>query len=66
MPKIKSASDGAAALAAVADAIAAGEITPNEGLAMAQVIGVTVRAFEAKEFETRVLALENPVEEEDQ
>jgi hypothetical protein len=66
LPKIKSASDGAVALAAVNDAVASGDITPSEGLAISQMIGVTVRAFEAKEFESRILALETPVEEDDQ
>lgn len=66
LPKIKSASDGAVALAAVSDAVASGDITPNEGLAISQMIGVTVRAFEAKEFESRVLALETPVDDDDQ
>jgi hypothetical protein len=58
MPALKSASDGAAALSAVVAAVASGEITPGEGVSVSQIIGTAVRAFEARDFEQRIEAVE--------
>ena len=59
LPKITSATDCAAALASVVAAVGSGDITPGEALAISQLIGLTVRAFEATEFEKRLEAIEN-------
>jgi hypothetical protein len=58
LPTIKTATDVAAALGAVADAVAAGEITPDEGAAVAAVLETKRRAIETVELEGRVAALE--------
>lgn len=61
LPEIKSSADAAAALAAVTSAIAAGEVTPAEGLSIAQIVEATVRAFEATELEARITLLERQI-----
>jgi hypothetical protein len=58
LPPIKTAADVVAALGAVADAVAAGGITPDEGQAVAGVLEVKRKAIETTDLEARVAALE--------
>jgi hypothetical protein len=58
LPPIKTADDVVAALGAVADAVAAGSITPDEGQAVAGVLEIKRRAIETTDLEARITALE--------
>lgn len=58
IPTLKSAPDIVAALGAVADAVAGGEITPDEGQAVASVLEVKRKAIETVDLEARIAALE--------
>jgi hypothetical protein len=50
LPKIESADDIASALGAVIDAVAAGEISPSEGQAIAALLELRRKAFETAEL----------------
>jgi hypothetical protein len=58
LPNITTASDVLSALSVVADAVGAGEITPDEGTAVAAILEVKRKAIETVELEARVEALE--------
>jgi hypothetical protein len=58
LPAIQSASDVVAAVGAVADAVGAGEITPDEGQAVASILEAKRRAIETVDLESRLSALE--------
>src|SRR5262249_34696262 len=58
IPPIVAAADIVAALGLVAEAVGAGEITPDEGAAVASVLETKRRAIETAELEARVTALE--------
>lgn len=58
LPAIQSAADVVAAVGAVADAVGAGDITPEEGAAVASILEAKRRAIETVELEVRVAALE--------
>ena len=58
LPRIESAKDCATAMSAIVSAVASGEITPNEGVALSALVTSTVRALEADEIERRLDALE--------
>ena len=58
LPAIQSAADVVAAVGAVADAVGAGDITPEEGAAVASILEAKRRAIETVELEDRVAALE--------
>jgi hypothetical protein len=58
LPTIQSASDVVAAVGAVADAVGAGEITPDEGQAVASILEAKRRAIETVDLESRLSALE--------
>ncbi|MCC7281433.1 MAG: hypothetical protein IT556_03550 [Acetobacteraceae bacterium] len=58
MPTVTSAADVLAALGNIADAVAAGDLTPDEGQAVAAVIEAKRRAIETIELERRIAALE--------
>ena len=51
MPKIESAEDLAAAMTAIADAAAQGELTPGEAFDLARLTDSFLRAFEARDDE---------------
>ncbi len=55
---IETASDIAAALGSVTGAVAAGELSPEEGAAVATILEVQRRAVEPVELERRLMALE--------
>jgi hypothetical protein len=58
IPKIKTAADVVAALGLVAEAVGAGEITPDEGAAVAAVLETKRKAIETIELEARITELE--------
>jgi hypothetical protein len=58
LPAIQSAFDVVAAVGAVADAVGAGEITPDEGQAVASILEAKRRAIETVDLEARLSALE--------
>ena len=58
LPAIQSASDVVAAVGAVADAVGAGDITPDEGQAVASILEAKRKAIETVELERRLSALE--------
>ena len=58
LPKLCSAADLASALGAVAGAVASGELSPEEGQAVAAILEVQRRAIETAELETRIAVLE--------
>jgi hypothetical protein len=58
LPAIVAPGDIVAALGAVADAVAAGELSPEEGAAVAGILEAQRRAVETVEMEARIAALE--------
>ena len=58
MPAMESAIDAASAAGAVLKAVAAGELTPSEGTAIAGLVDTYRRTLETQEFEARIVALE--------
>lgn len=58
LPEIKTAADVVSALGAVADAVGVGDISPDEGAAVASILETKRRAIETTELETRITALE--------
>jgi hypothetical protein len=58
LPAIQSASDVVAAVGAVADAVGAGDITPDEGQAVASILEAKRRAIETVDLERRIAAIE--------
>ena len=58
LPAINSSADVVAALSTVAESVAGGTLTPDEGQAVAAVLEIKRRAIETVELENRVIALE--------
>ena len=58
LPAINSAADVVAALGKVAELVGGGELTPDEGAAVASIIETKRKAIETVELESRVAALE--------
>lgn len=58
LPPIKTAADLPAAIAALLQAVAAGELAPGEAKTLAAVIGEAGKALELHDFEARLQALE--------
>ncbi len=58
VPELQTAADLAAALAAVAGAVGRGEVSPEEGSAVAIVLEAQRKAIETQELERRIAALE--------
>ena len=58
LPAIKSATDVVSALGTIAESVASGALTPDEGQAVAAVLEVKRKAIETVELESRVAALE--------
>jgi len=56
---IQSASDVVAAVGAVADAVGSGDITPDEGQAVASILEAKRKAIETVQLERRLSALEH-------
>lgn len=62
LPPMRTAADLPGALATIAEAVAGGEITPEEGQAVAAVLEAQRRAIETTDFERRLAALETAKE----
>jgi len=58
LPAQSSASDAAAAMAAILSSVASGRITLGEGLSLTHLIEASRRAFEVRDFESRIEAEE--------
>ena len=58
LPRMETAADAIKALSAVAEAVAAGEISPGEGAEFGKLIDSFTRAIEASELEERLSRLE--------
>jgi hypothetical protein len=58
LPPMQSAADAARAAGAVLDAVAAGDLTPNEGAQIMGLVETYRRTLETSELEARVAALE--------
>lgn len=58
LPTLQQTADVVTATAAIAAAVAAGELTPDEGQAVAAVLETHRRAIETEELERRLAALE--------
>jgi hypothetical protein len=58
LPALDGARGVAAALGAVAEAVAGGDLSPEEGQAVASVLETQRRAIETAELEARIAALE--------
>jgi hypothetical protein len=58
LPPIETAQDGAAALASIVAAAAAGRISPAEAATLTQVIQATIAVIATADFERRIEALE--------
>lgn len=59
LPDLATAPGVSAALQQVAEALAAGELTPGEASTVAQILEVRRRAIETEELERRIAALED-------
>jgi hypothetical protein len=61
LPTIRTAADTVEAVAAVVNAVAAGEITPSQGQAMASMISELTHAIEVQDIAMRLATLEKRV-----
>ncbi|MBV8422050.1 MAG: hypothetical protein JOZ26_18740 [Hyphomicrobiales bacterium] len=59
LPPIENAADSVKAVASIAAAVAAGELTATEAAELANVIDIYVGALASREFEERLTKLEN-------
>ncbi len=59
MPRLQKASDAVAAIAGLASAAAAGDVTADEAAKLAKVISLYVNTLEAHEYEDRLAKLES-------
>ena len=64
LPPITSARDAADIAAAVAEAVAAGHITPSEAAEFGKVIEIYIRAYQVAELSDRVACVEQMTDEE--
>ena len=62
LPPVKTAADVLAAMAAVLDHVAEGEITPDDGATLAGILEAKRRALETVDLERRLAALETAKE----
>lgn len=58
LPELRAPGDLVAALAAVVEAVASGQATPDEGQALAAMVETQRRAIETQVLEARIVALE--------
>jgi phosphate uptake regulator len=59
LPRIEKPADSVEAAAAIAAAVAAGELTATEAAKLAKVVGVYVQALDSKGFDERLTKLEH-------
>lgn len=58
MPTLVTVEDASKCMAAILDAVAIGELTPNEATSLASLVSTFVRTIETVELEKRIAALE--------
>ena len=58
LPKLEQPSDAVAAATAIADAVAAGDLTPSEAAALSRLVSAYVAALQAVDFDARLRKLE--------
>jgi hypothetical protein len=58
MPRLEKAADGVGAIAGLACAAAAGDVTPDEAAKLAKVITLYINGLETQDFEERLAKLE--------
>ena len=58
LPALHSMADAAAAMASIAAAVAAGEITPGEAAELSKLVEAYIKALETGEFDQRLRAVE--------
>jgi hypothetical protein len=58
LPELRSPADAAAAIAAIAAAVADGDLTPSEAGELAKLVDTYVRTPEASDFDRRLRAVE--------
>ena len=61
LPPIENAADSVEAVATIAAAVAAGELTATEAAELAKVVDVCVRALDSKGFDERLSKLEKEI-----
>ena len=61
LPALHSAADAAGAMASIAAAVAAGEITPRGAADLSKLVETCMRAIEANEFDERLQAIETRI-----
>lgn len=59
MPPLKSVADAGAAMAAIVDAVTAGQISPDEGAELSRLLENFVKVFEVSDLERRLRVLED-------
>jgi hypothetical protein len=59
LPPIRGAADIAHAMAAITNAVAQGDLTPGEAERLGRLIEIHLRAIEARDFDTRLKAVES-------
>ena len=63
LPRMEQANDAVDVLAAIVQAVATGQITPNEGSALANLVGQYARAINVADLELRLDKLEKKLDE---
>ena len=63
LPRMEQANDAVDVLAAIVQAVAAGQITPSEGLTLANLVGQYARAINVADLELRLDKLEKKLDE---
>jgi hypothetical protein len=63
LPRMEQASDAVDRLATIVQAVAAGQITPSEGLTLANLVGQYARAINVADLELRLDKLEKKLDE---
>jgi len=58
LPELQSPPDAAAAMAALAAAVADGDLTPSEAAELSKLVAAYVKALEASDFDQRLRAIE--------
>jgi len=58
LPPLKSSADGAAAISSIAEAVAAGDVTPSEAAELSKLVETFLYAIDARELDKRIQVIE--------
>ncbi len=58
LPELQNSSDALRAIAAIAESVGCGYISPSEGEALSRIVDAYVKAMEAHDYESRLIMLE--------